>query len=318
MQNQILVFGSIVQDLVSYVDNFPSPGESVRGKFFKTFCGGKGANQAVMAAKLGSNVVMVGKVGTDVFADYNIKSLNSFNVNTQNIRKTGTASTGTATINVSSDGENCIIVCLGANDELSVEDARRVEKEISNSKIVMCQSEADQQGNLEVFKIAKKYGVLTFFNPAPGRRDLDNRIVQLSDIICTNENEAEFVTGLKLSEHKDFENAARKMLENGPKIAIITLGPKGVIVAQKLKSGKINLDCVKTQEVKAVDTTGAGDCFCGSLAHFLAEDSANSLDETGIVEMVVKASKIATISVQREGSQISYPFHKELLANGII
>jgi len=311
--NQLVVFGSIVQDLVSYVDRFPNPGESVRGKLFKTYCGGKGANQAVMAAKLGSHVAMIGRVGNDTFGTHNIQTLNSFGIDTSHVLYSDTASTATATINVSADGENCIVVCLAANLELSIKHAREAEEVIAKSRVILCQLEVEQLGNIEAFRLARKHGVMTFFNPAPGILDLNTQILQLTDIICTNENEAEFITGLKPSSIEEFKESAKKMLELGPEhFAIITLGPKGVIVGQNT-NGHISANYVKTPTVKAVDTTGAGDCFCGALAHFLANNP-----DGNIIEMVMKASEIATISVQRPGSQISYPSKEELIALGIL
>ncbi|KAI1724344.1 pfkB family carbohydrate kinase domain-containing protein [Ditylenchus destructor] len=270
-QHDLLVFGSIVQDLVSYVERFPRPGESCRGKQFKMSCGGKGANQAVMATILGASASMVGRVGDDMF------------------------------------GENCIIVTLGANLELSPKRAIEIENEIKKSRLILCQSEVDQEANLEAFTVAKRNNVTTFFNPAPGRPDLDRRILPLTDIICTNENEAEFITGLEISTYEGFKCAAKNMLELGPRIAIVTCGPKGAIIAQRTSQG-VTVDTVSAPKVTAVDTTGAGDCFCGSLAYFFCKDQNGD-----IVKMVDKAVKIAAISVQRHGAQVSYPTREELV-----
>lgn len=304
---ELIVFGSIVQDLVSYVDRFPNPGESVRGKTFQMFCGGKGSNQAAIAAILGSKVAMVGRVGDDIFGDENIRSLSSFGVDVSLIQKSKTSTTGTGSINVSESGENSIVVTLGANLELSRKHAVAIEERIARASLILIQSEVDQEGNLEALKIAKRHNVTTFFNPAPGRADLDRRILPLADIICVNENEAEFITGQKLSSHSEFEGAAKEILSMGPKLAIVTLGPKGAIVAKRGNSGEISISNVATPKVTAVDTTGAGDCFCGSLASFL---TANPDDDP--VEMVKKAVQIASISVQRKGSQCSYPTREEL------
>jgi ribokinase len=300
--------------LVSYVDRFPNPGESVRGNLFKTGTGGKGANQAVMAARLGGSVKMVGRVGNDIFGDTNIQSIKSHGVDTTHIKISHTASSGTASITVSSDGENAIVVTLGANLELGSQEARNVKDVIASAGLVLCQSEIDQMGNLEAFRIAKEHGVCTLFNAAPGLPDLEMELLKLSDVVVTNENEAEFVTGLSLSSIEEFEEAAKKILELGPRISIITLGPKGALVAQRNKSnGQVQVDKVDVPKVKAVDTTGAGDCFCGALAYFFATNL-----EGDVLEMVRKSVQIAAISVQRQGTQTSYPSHDELIKLGIL
>ncbi|KAI1716425.1 pfkB family carbohydrate kinase domain-containing protein [Ditylenchus destructor] len=306
-QHDLLVFGSIVQDLVSYVERFPRPGESCRGKQFKMSCGGKGANQAVMATILGASASMVGRVGNDMFGEANIQSIKSFGTDASLIQKSDSSHTGTATISVNEEGENCIIVTLGANLELSPKRAIEIENEIKKSRLILCQSEVDQEANLEAFTVAKRNNVTTFFNPAPGRPDLDRRILPLTDIICTNENEAEFITGLEISTHEGFKCAAKNMLELGPRIAIVTCGPKGAIIAQRTSQG-VTVDTVSAPKVTAVDTTGAGDCFCGSLAYFFCKDPNGD-----IVKMVDKAVKIAAISVQRHGAQVSYPTREELI-----
>ncbi|KAI3420799.1 hypothetical protein GPALN_014419 [Globodera pallida] len=310
----LIVFGSIVQDLVSYVERFPKPGESVRGHTFKTFCGGKGANQAVMAARLGTRVSMVGMVGDDLFADENLRSIAQNGVDVSLVQQLAGQTTGTATITVSADGENCIVVSLGANNALGVERAHAVEQAVARARLVLCQQEIDQAGTLTLFRIAKRHGVTTFFNPAPGRADIDLTILPLCDIICTNENEAEFLTHLPMDTVEQAKLAALRILELGPRVAIVTLGPKGAIVAQRgTNNGHVNIGEVLAPKVTAVDTTGAGDCFCGALAHFLvAQPSAELLEDH-----VRRAVQIAALSVQKKGAQASYPTRDELMALGL-
>ena len=307
--NKLIVFGSVVQDLVTYVDRFPRPGESVRGKCFKTFLGGKGANQAVMAAKLGADVVFVARVGNDMFGDANIKGVEAAGCDVSLVQKSDSAATGTGVVTVSSDGENCIVVTLAANLEITEERARELEPEIAKANLISCQSEIGQCANLEAFKIAKKYNVTTFFNSAPGRSDLNKEIITYTDIICANENETEFLIGEKITSLDGFKEAAKKILKLGPKFVIITLGPNGAIIAQKHQNtGEVTVDMVPAPKVTAVDTLGAGDCFCGALAYFiLSEPNGNFVDH------VSKAVHIATISVQRQGPQSSYPSKEELL-----
>jgi len=313
MPKEILVFGSIVQDLISYVERYPRPGESVRGKQFKLWCGGKGANQAVMASKLGGSVRMAGMVGEDIFGDANIKSMQENGVNTDLIGKTNKCATATGAVTVTDDGENCIVVTLGANLEIQPSRADEIEDTIAKSHILLLQSEIPQETNLRAFEIARKHGVRTFLNPAPGRADLERRLLPLTDVICTNQNEAEFITGLTLKTLDDFKDAAVKILEYGPKLAIVTLGPNGALVVERQENGEVTVGKVDAPKVQAVDTTGAGDCFCGSLVYFLTEHP-----ELTPLQAAQKAVQIAAISVSRHGVQASYPSVDELKAAGIL
>lgn len=293
---RIVVFGSIVQDLVSYTDRFPRPGESVRGNTFKSGSGGKGANQAVAAARLGAHVTMIGMVGEDMFGDSNIKDLKENGVDTNGIGRTNKTHTATALITVNNEAENSIVVTLGANMEMSPKIAENSSSIIENSKMVMCQGEIDEKGNRKAFEIARKKGVTTFLNPAPGDANMDKTILDLVDVICTNENEAEFITGIPQNNVEDAKKAARAMVEMGPKHAIITLGSKGVLLASK---GVENIDHIEVKKVEAIDTTGAGDCFCGTLAaHLVAGHSMSS--------SIRSAANIASLSVTRHGTQASY------------
>ncbi|KAL3077373.1 hypothetical protein niasHT_035208 [Heterodera trifolii] len=312
---ELIVFGSIVQDLVSYVDRFPKPGESVRGHTFKTFCGGKGANQAVMASRMGTRVAMVGMVGDDLFAAENVRSIAQNGVDVSLVKQLPGQTTGTATITVSGDGENCIVVTLGANTSLGAECALAIEHTVARARLVLCQQEIDQQGTLTVFRIAKRHGVTTFFNPAPGRADIDRTILPLCDIICTNENEAEFLTHLPMENTEQAKVAALRILEMGPRVAIVTLGPRGAIVARREhNNGHVKIGEVSAPKVTAVDTTGAGDCFCGALAHFLVSQPSAELLE----DHVRRAVQIAALSVQKKGTQASYPTRDELITMRIL
>uniref|UniRef100_A0A1I7ZY14 Ribokinase n=1 Tax=Steinernema glaseri TaxID=37863 RepID=A0A1I7ZY14_9BILA len=236
-KRDVLVFGSIVHDLVSsrlllallllcppsyfffsYTERFPRPGESVRGSFFQSGSGGKGANQAVAAARLGSSTSIVGRVGDDVFGSQDIANLAKAGVETTHIATSKTSSTGVATITVSSDGENAIVVVLGANQELSAARADEVESFISEHKVILCQNEIDQGANLRALQIARKHGVTTFYNAAPGLADIDRSILRFTDILCVNENETEFIAKKSIATLEGFEAAALELLDEGPKI----------------------------------------------------------------------------------------------------
>ncbi|CAP23752.1 Protein CBG02845 [Caenorhabditis briggsae] len=294
--DRIVVLGSIVQDLVSYTDRFPRPGESVRGNDFKSGSGGKGANQAVAAARLGANVAMIGLVGEDMFGDSNIKGLTENGVDTSCVGKTKESHTATATITVNKEAENSIVVTLGANLFLTPEVADANSSIISNSKMVMCQGEIDEKGNRRAFEIARKNKVITFLNPAPGDANMDKTILDLVDIICTNENEAEFITGIPQNNVEDAKKAAVEMVKMGPQHAIITLGAKGVLLASK---GHNEIEHISVDNVEAIDTTGAGDCFCGTFA-------AHHVAGVSMIDSIRSAAKIAALSVTRHGTQSSY------------
>ncbi|PAV89139.1 hypothetical protein WR25_14152 [Diploscapter pachys] len=291
----LVVFGSIVQDLISYTDRFPRPGESVRGHHFLAGSGGKGANQAVAAAKLGTKVSMIGRIGNDMFGDKNLEGLKKEGICVEGIEKSNSVQTATATITVNKEGENSIVVTLGANMELDDKAAERNEEIISKAGLLLCQAEIPDSGNKRAFELAKKHGVTVFFNPAPGDPNLDKNLLKLVDIVCVNENEAEFITGHPLNSVEDAKKQALEICKFGPKSTIITLGAKGVVISENSTDPKH----VEVSRVEAIDTTGAGDCFCGSLAYFLL--AGKSLEES-----TQKAAQVAALSVTRKGTQASY------------
>ncbi|KAI6190696.1 Ribokinase-like protein [Aphelenchoides bicaudatus] len=318
----IVVFGSINQDFFTYVERFPRPGESVRGNMFKISNGGKGANQAVAIALLGADVAMIGMVGNDIFANAVLKNLEESNVNTDLIQRMPT-NTGCAVITVNEQGENNIIITPGANDNMSAKRAIELEKQIGSANLIICQSEIPEEANIQAFQIAKQHGVKTFLNPAPCNKNMNRHILQLTDILCVNETEAETILNKNLSGDGDFKQAARDLLEFGPSLAIITLGKRGALLAYH-KDQEVQLDEVGAPKVEAVDTTGAGDCFAGAFACLFVNHPQLSYKE-----MVGKASQIAAISVKRHGCQPSYPYverfprqnetvfsNKFLMANG--
>ncbi|KAJ1350383.1 hypothetical protein KIN20_006164 [Parelaphostrongylus tenuis] len=280
---KIVVFGSIVQDLVSYTKSFPRPGESVRGTSFHMASGGKGANQAVAAARLGASVKLIARVGNDL-------SLTA-------------VAPPPATITVNEQGENTIVVTLGANMEPYGPKAERHEQIIANAALVMAQAEVPREANRRIFELAKKHGVKTFFNPAPGEPDPDKQMLALSDIVCMNESEAEFITNIPQQSLDDAKKAAAQVLTMGPQHAIVTLGGKGCVLATK---DDPEIQHIPVRKVTAVDTTGAGDCFCGSLAYFIVYGGLSMKDA------VERAAGVAALCVTRKGTQSSYWSREEI------
>jgi ribokinase len=299
-KSKITVIGASNIDLIAYVPQLPKAGETLHGSKFLTGFGGKGANQAVMAAKLGAEVSMVTKLGDDTFGKDTIGNFHDFGINTKGVFFTDRASSGVAPIAVDSAGQNSIIVVPGANDLLSIDDLESAKDIITNSDIVICQLEIPVEISLAALKMAKEAGVTTIFNPAPAREKLPKEIYQVSDIFCPNETETEILTGLPVNTEEEAIKAANELLTYGAKSVILTLGQRGSLIVEK--SG---FEFVPATKVVAKDTTGAGDSFIGSLAFFLG--SGNS-----IIDAMKKANIVAGISVQHLGTQTSYPLKEEL------
>ena len=297
---KICVVGACNLDLISYVPRLPSMGETLHGSRFHMGFGGKGANQAIMAAKMGGAVTMVSKLGQDVFGENTLKNFKSWGVNTQHVHFTDQAFTGVAPIAVDTEGNNSIIVVTGANDLLTGEEVEAARPAIAASSILVCQLEISLDINLAALRIAREEGVKTIFNPAPARSEIPQEFYQLSDIFCPNETETELLTGMSVQSLKEAENAAKVLIERGATSVILTLGERGSLLVTDATT-----EHVPVEPVKALDTTGAGDAFVGSLAFFLA--AGKSLSDS-----IKRANGIAAVSVQSSGTQTSFPEAKDL------
>ena len=227
---KICVVGACNLDLISYVHRLPSMGETLHGHRFHMGFGGKGANQAVMAAKLGGDVAMVTKLGQDVFGENALKNFKSWGVNTQHVHFTDQAFTGVAPIAVDTEGNNSIIVVTGANDFLTGEEVEAARPAIAASSILVCQLEISLDINIAALRIAHEEGVKTIFNPAPARSEIPQEFYQLSDIFCPNETETELLTGMSVQSLKEAENAAKVLIERGAASVILTLGERGSLL----------------------------------------------------------------------------------------
>ncbi|KAH9523077.1 hypothetical protein Btru_065684 [Bulinus truncatus] len=296
----VVIVGSCNTDLSSYVSRLPQRGETLTGTRFETGFGGKGANQCVAAAKLGSKTAMVGKLGADVFGEQYLKSLLSDKINCEHVQIVNTASTGVASIFVGNDGSNCIVIVPGANNLLQVEDVNRAETLISSSKLVVCQNEIQQETTLAALKLARKYGVKTIFNSAPADEDLNPELFTVPDFFCANETEAALILQQDVCNVETAKKACQHLIDiKGCKAVIITLGENGVVY----QSGKDqDADHIPATPVTAVDTTGAGDSFIGSLAFFMTR-----MSHLPMSTMIERAGQIAAISVQKPGTQKSFP-----------
>jgi len=275
-------------------------GETLHGNSFKMGFGGKGANQAVMASRLGAEVVMIGKVGKDIFGENTLRNFRSLSIDTRYVMSTDRAFSGVATISVDREGNNAIVIVSGANDLISEEEIEQARDDIAKSAVMICQLEIPPEITLKALRVAREEGVMTILNPAPARFGLPDEFYKLSDILCPNESETEILTGKTVRTADDLEQAGMVFLERGVKAAVITLGERGclLITEQERKY-------VPAKKVKALDTTGAGDAFIGSMAFYLAKGKS-------LAESTLKANAIAALSVQAYGTQSSFPEASDL------
>ncbi|MDP8257607.1 MAG: ribokinase [Candidatus Alcyoniella australis] len=294
-QPRICVVGACNIDLISYVPRLPVLGETLHGERFAIGFGGKGANQAAMAAKLGAAVSMVAKLGRDTFGEDTLANFKRLGIDTRHVVFTDQAFSGVAPIAVDAQGNNSIIIVTGANDLLTVDEVEAARDVIAASQVLVCQLESPLEISLAALRIAREHGVTTIFNPAPARAELPAECYQLSDVFCPNQSETELLTGLPAQSVEQAQIAARVLLERGAKSVILTLGEHGSLL--------VTADAVRhvpVQPVRAIDTTGAGDCFVGSLAFFMAAGQP-------LEEAIRRANTIASISVQSNGTQTSFP-----------
>lgn len=298
----ICMVGSAMTDLVARVARLPQAGETVFGSSFAQGFGGKGSNQAVMAARLGARVSVVVKLGRDDFGEAVLRNYQEQGIDTTFVGVAEEAS-GVALITVDErSGQNVITIVPGANRTLSAEDVRGAETVVQRARVLIAQLETPIPATLAAFFLAKRGHTQTLLNPAPAA-DLPEELLALTDILIPNELEAAALTGRAITSLGDALSAAEELLSRGPKVVIITLGGRGAVLAQT--GGAAHH--VATEAVKAVDTTGAGDAFVGSLAYFTA-----CVPELPLVDAVAKACRVASLSVQREGTQTSYPYRAEV------
>ena len=294
---KVCVVGAANIDLISYVPRLPRVGETLHGTQFRMGYGGKGANQAVMAAKLRAEVTMVCKLGRDVFGEGTLENFRAHGVDTTHVTFTEDAFSGVAPIAVDPDGRNAIIIVTGANDLLSLDDLERARPAIAAAEVVVCQLELPVETTLSALRIAREEGVRTIFNPAPARDDLPDELFRLSDVICPNEPETELLTGMPAG-----EGAARELLARGVGAVALTLGDQGCLLVEG-----DSVTEVPVEPVRAVDTTGAGDAFVGALATFLAAGRSP-------VDAAERSNAVAALSVQGRGTQTSFPSADDLPA----
>ncbi|NOU47813.1 MAG: ribokinase [Bacteroidales bacterium] len=298
-EKKIVVVGSCNTDMVIKAERLPIPGETILGGIFLMNPGGKGANQAVAAARLGGDVTLISKTGNDVFGKQSVVLYNSENVNTDFISSDSKLPSGVALITVDSMGENCIVVASGANANLKPADIDKAIKAIESCNIVLMQLEIPLETVEYVAELASAKGKKVILNPAPARA-LSNALLKHLDLIIPNKSEAEILSGIKVTDIETAKQAADIIAKKGVDNVVITLGSQGALIREK-----DTFQFVAAHKVEAIDTTAAGDTFCGALCVGLSEGKS-------ILEAVKLAVKASAITVTRMGAQSSLPYRSEL------
>ncbi|EEA00181.1 ribokinase [Burkholderia sp. H160] len=286
-------------DLVVHAPRLPSRGETLLGDRFETVNGGKGANQAVAAARLGANVAMVGCVGTDAFGTLLCDALYRERIDLAHVHRVAGQPSGIASITVGSDGSNSIVVAPGANAQLSAADVDAAADLIASADMLICQLEVPLATVERAIEIAARNGTPILLNPAPAQ-PLDDALYRRIDYLLVNETEAELLTEMPVNGVPSARFAADALLGKGVRNVIVTLGAQGVIWAGADGSGQM-----AAPSVRVVDTTAAGDTFAGGFA--VERASGASMQQS-----IAFGQRAAAVSVTRAGAQTSIPFRAEL------
>ncbi len=299
-ENKIVIIGSSNIDMVVKTNKIPVPGETVLGGEFFMNPGGKGANQAVSVARLAGNSILISKVGNDIFGKQSIQLFQEEGIDINGVGIDENHPTGVALITVDEQGENSIVVAPGANANLRPEDVKQTIKDHLDARIVLMQLEIPLETVKFSAQLAVENGIKVILNPAPADPEV-KEILPYIDIITPNTTEAEILSGIRVSDLKSAEKAARAIYEQGVENVIVTMGRYGALV---LESGKVSH--VPAEEVIPVDSTGAGDAFNGALAVALSEGKS-------VVDSVRFACQAAAFTVKKLGAQSTMPYRKEVI-----
>jgi len=299
MVGRIAVIGSNMVDLVTYVTRMPHRGETIEAPSFEMGHGGKGANQAVAAAKLGADVMMLTKVGDDMFADSTIGNLARHGVDTRHVEKVPGRSSGVAPIMVEPSGENSILIVKGANDDLLPADIERAAEDLRRCNLILLQLEIPLETVYAAVDFGKRHGIATLLNPAPAAAALDPGRIRDVTFLVPNETELAMLSGLPVDSMVEVETAARSLMAKGIGTVIVTLGARGALLVTSAGATPI-----PPMVVIPVDTTGAGDAFIGSFARYYVETA-------DIAGALGKAVRYAADSITRRGTQKAYATEAE-------
>jgi len=308
MTARVTVVGSLNMDLVTRTPRIPQPGETIIGDDFHTVPGGKGANQAVAAARLGAQVSMVGRVGRDAFAGPMLDNLAAAGVDHTFVTQDPEAATGVALIVVEGTGQNSIVVASGANKCLSPADVEAAEAVIAAADALLLQLESPLETVTRAAEVARSHEVMVILNPAPAR-PLPAALLSLVDVLVPNESETALLTGLPVCDRAEAETAAMALRRSGVGTVILTLGERGALLAQQGGA-----DIFPAFDVTPVDTTAAGDAFVAGFAVALAEGRT-------LAEAVRWGNAAGALATTKLGAQPSLPTRQDLealLATGTV
>lgn len=300
--NKVTVLGSLNVDTILQIPRLPQPGETLAMTDQRSAGGGKGANQAISAARSGAATSFIGKIGDDENGRMMLSFLKDAGINTEQVT-VSSKGTGQAFIMLQESGENSIIIYGGANQEIKDADIENAREMIQSSDFIVTQFETPFDQATHAFKIAKEAGVVTVLNPAPAHKNVDSELLQNVDLITPNETEAEILTEIKVVDQITAHEAATRLQELGAKNVIITLGGKGAYFKTATEE-----KLVKAFKVHAIDTTAAGDTFLGALVSRLNKDFSN------LEESIIYASKASSIAVQKVGAIPSIPTEAQVKA----
>ncbi len=295
----VCVVGSANIDLTFHTPRLPAAGETRPARGVHFGCGGKGANQAVMAARLGARVQLVACVGADPFGRQLLDNLRANGVGTDHVGVDAARPTGMAAIFVDDEARNCIAVAPGANASLAPGDVRSASGTVRAARVLLCQLETPLEATLEAFRVARAAGVRTVLNPAPAH-SMPDELLRLTDLCVPNETEAALLTGADTATSEGAAAAAASLRGRGAGAVIITLGGRGCLVDDGAETERF-----PAWPVDAVDPTGAGDAFLGALAAAFAKG-------VSLRDAVPRASAAAALSVTRSGAQASFPSGAEV------
>ena len=295
----IVVLGSLNLDLVLRISRMPNAGETFASDDSATFCGGKGANQAVACARMGANVSMIGRIGDDPAGSALRSALTEEGIAIDGVGAISGAASGTAVILLTPDGQNRILLAAGANALLRPEDIRDYASAIASARVLVCQLETPLETVEAAAALAAQRGVPVLLNPAPARA-LPETLLRHVTYLVPNESEAAVLTGIDVRDVTSTERAARALLDRGVRVVVITLGAQGVLIAEKG-----NIRAMPALPTTVVDTTAAGDSFIGGFATGIAEGL--SVDDAAQLGL-----RVARICVSRAGAQASLPRRREI------
>lgn len=291
---RVAVIGSTNIDLVAYAQRAPTAGETLQADDFAMHCGGKGANQAVAAAKLGADVLMVSRVGDDTFADTSLANFERFGVDTSQVRKVADTPSGIAQITVEASGENRILIVAGANAALLPEDLNALEGELAQCDLIVLQLEVPLPTIYRAIELGEALKVPVLLNPAPANPELDLAFACRCAYVVPNETELALLTGMPVDDRAAIQAAAQSLLERGLQAVIVTMGGDGALF---LRGDEVTH--VPAPPVSVVDTTGAGDAFVGC---FAAQLSAGQT----AADAIAAAVRYAAHSVTAQGTHDAY------------